>query len=150
MITIAKSFEWDMGHRVPNHQSLCSNPHGHRYKLTVEVSGPVNKTVGDSQQDMVIDFGKLKEIISQKIIQKLDHSFMYWEEDKVMKNFADANKGLKMNEVSFVPTAESIVESIALELNGIFTKDLPDLTLQFLELFETPNSKSIWRKDKVT
>lgn len=144
MIAISRVFEWDMGHRVTNHKSLCKNPHGHRYILTVYVTGPLNNTDNDSAQGMVLDFGELKSLINQHVADVFDHSFMYWSKDPVMSAFADSNTDLKMVPVDFVPTAECIVQHIATILQDVFAKRLPDVTLAKLELNETPKCKAIW------
>ncbi|MFO7820237.1 MAG: 6-carboxytetrahydropterin synthase, partial [Halanaerobacter sp.] len=78
-ISVTKSFSWDMSHMLAGHQGECRNLHGHTYKLEVEV---VNKA-GQMQEvgparGMVVDFKDLKEIVKNKIINPLDHSFLYW------------------------------------------------------------------------
>jgi len=56
----------------------CSNPlwHGHNYTLFVTVKGDVDKTLG-----FVMNSNRLKEIILEKIISKLDHRNMNIETD---------------------------------------------------------------------
>ncbi|MBC7567006.1 MAG: 6-carboxytetrahydropterin synthase [Pedobacter sp.] len=147
MISILKEFEWDMGHRVTNHDSLCKNPHGHRYKMVVEVTGPINKQLGSSQQGMVLDFGLLKKVIMTNIVDPLDHSFMYWKDDDVMNNFSNNNKSLKMNKVSFVPTAECIALDIANQIEVLLSKKMSQVQLLSLRIFETPKSQALWSRD---
>lgn len=146
MITITRTFEWDMGHRVTNHDSLCKNPHGHRYKMDVTIGGPISTKVNESDQGMVLDFGHLKTIINEKIVDRLDHSFMYWNEDEVILDFATQNPSLRMVAVNFIPTAECIVQYIADELTKSLAKELPSITLEKIELFETPKCRAIWSK----
>ena len=144
MISVTKTFEWDMGHRVPNHKSLCKNPHGHRYRLEVVVSGPVINQKGSSQQGMILDFDSLKGIVTKEVISKLDHSFMYWKEDKVIDAFAQLNSDLRMLRVPFIPTAECIVQYIASQLSGIIPNKIEGIKLKSLVLYETPTSKVLW------
>ena len=56
----------------------CSNPswHGHNYTLFVTVKGALNQSLG-----FVMNSTKLKEIIQDKIISKLDHKNMNLETD---------------------------------------------------------------------
>lgn len=56
----------------------CSNPswHGHNYTLFVTVKGELDKSLG-----FVMNSTKLKEIIQEKIINKLDHKNMNLETD---------------------------------------------------------------------
>lgn len=147
MITISRTFEWDMGHRVTNHDSLCKNPHGHRYKMIIQVTGPLNDKQGSPYQGMVFDFGLLKELIISGTVGKLDHCFMYWQEDTVMRSFAVANKDLKMHAVPFIPTVECIAQYLADEIVKLFKDKASDIALVSLRLFETPNSQAEWRKN---
>lgn len=56
----------------------CSNPawHGHNYTLFVTVKGVVDQSLG-----FVMNSSRLKEIIQEKIIAKLDHKNMNLETD---------------------------------------------------------------------
>ena len=47
----------------------CYNIHGHNYELFVTVTGHIKKTSG-----FVMDLKDLKEIIRNKVINKLDHN----------------------------------------------------------------------------
>lgn len=147
MLVISRRFEWDMGHRLPNHKSLCKNPHGHRYKLLIEITGPVNKAKGDPKQGMIIDFGELDEIVTKDILSRLDHSFLYWEEDKVMGDFAELNQDLKMVKTSYVPSAEEIVKDLAKQINKLLIKEGAKIKLVSATLYETPKSFAKWNSD---
>lgn len=147
MISITRQFEWDMGHRVTNHMSLCKNPHGHRYRLLIEISGDIKNKNDKPDQGMVLDFGDLKGLINEEIVDKLDHSFMYWDKDDVMSDFAKNNKELKFIKTSFVPTAECIVGYIAITLQKLFENKLPGIALESATLFETPNCSAKWSRD---
>lgn len=146
MITITRTFEWDMGHRVTNHASLCKNPHGHRYKMEMNISGPLNEKMNDAGQGMVLDFGHLKALVNKEVVDKLDHSFMYWKKDAVMHKFATENDTLRFIGVDFVPTAECIVQYLAEQITAVFKKELPDVVLERVEVYETPTCKAIWTR----
>jgi 6-pyruvoyltetrahydropterin/6-carboxytetrahydropterin synthase len=49
----------------------CYQLHGHNYELFVTVTGPINKISG-----FVIDLKDLKQIIKNKVINKLDHQYI--------------------------------------------------------------------------
>ena len=49
----------------------CYELHGHNYELFVTVTGNINKISG-----FIIDIKDLKQIIENKIIKKLDHSYI--------------------------------------------------------------------------
>jgi 6-pyruvoyltetrahydropterin/6-carboxytetrahydropterin synthase len=59
---ITKIIERDMGHRVLNHKSKCSNLHGHRYKAYITMEGEIIQAKGDTNEGMVIDFSDIKAI----------------------------------------------------------------------------------------
>jgi 6-pyruvoyltetrahydropterin/6-carboxytetrahydropterin synthase len=61
---------------------LCSNPHwhGHNYILFVTVKGEINPEIG-----YLINLSRLKQIIKENIIDKLDHKNLNTQVD-FMKN----------------------------------------------------------------
>ncbi len=138
MIQITKIIEWDMGHRVPQHRHKCRNPHGHRYKLELTLSGPVSCVKGSSQEGMICDFGDIKTLMLESIHQKLDHCFMASEDDPIFSDLAQG-KGQDLNIllVPFVPTAENIVLWCYERLHPILPTNL---SIVRLRLFETPSS----------
>jgi len=97
---IAKEFRWEMGHRLPYHKAGCQNIHGHSYKLIVELEGEVNS------QGMLMDYGDIKRIV-RPLIDELDHSFMCYEDDVLMKEFL-GKANLKAIYVPFQVTAENL------------------------------------------
>ena len=94
---IGKHFEFEASHILPKHPGKCSRLHGHSYKLTVIVDGPVNKDSG-----MVVDFSAIKDTVKEEIIEKYDHRHMndYFETptaETLSRAFFDAiNKKLKI------------------------------------------------------
>ncbi len=98
--TIAKDFNWEMGHRLPYHDGGCQNIHGHSYSMRVEVSGNID------ERGMVIDYFDLKAAV-KPIVDRLDHSFLCSESDEVMCAFFRDNP-MKVNMVPFYSTAENI------------------------------------------
>jgi 6-pyruvoyltetrahydropterin/6-carboxytetrahydropterin synthase len=96
----AKQFRWEMGHRLPYHETGCQNIHGHSYKLIVEFEGEVDS------QGMLIDYGDIKRIV-KPIVEELDHSFMCYDGDVVMKELL-VKADLKAVYVPFQATAENL------------------------------------------
>tara|TARA_Y100000593_G_scaffold13994_3_gene26181 strand:+ start:9918 stop:10364 length:447 start_codon:yes stop_codon:yes gene_type:complete len=141
---ITKSVEFDMGHRVPYHKSKCKNPHGHRYKVEVCLQGDIVDIEGKSENGMVMDFKDVKEILMIYVHDKLDHKFMYWKKDMVMKNFFTENHEFEYIEMPFTPTAENICEWIYKDLATRY-KDVfnNNLRLYYVKLWETPTSVAI-------
>lgn len=86
MQTISKTIEFDAGHRVPTHAGQCRSPHGHRYKVTVRVSGRVVPDLDlASESGMVTDFAFLKDTMMRLVHKTYDHAFIVWEKDDAMR-----------------------------------------------------------------
>ena len=96
----------------------CSNPnwHGHNYTLEVTVAGGTNPETG-----FVLDIKKLKEIIKEYVINKVDH--------KNLNVDTDFMKGL-------IPTSENITMAIWSEL----VDKIPGGKLYSVKLYETENN----------
>src|SRR5271169_6402363 len=43
---ITRRLEFDAGHRIPHHASLCKHLHGHRYAMEITLSGDIITTEG--------------------------------------------------------------------------------------------------------
>jgi len=96
----------------------CSNPnwHGHNYTLEVVVAGNVDPDTG-----FVLDIKKLKDIIHENVINKVDHKNLNLDTD-FMK---DLN-----------PTSENIVVAIWKQLKD----KIPAGKLYSVKLYETENN----------
>lgn len=130
---IAKEFSWEMGHRLPFHEGLCRNIHGHSYKMVVELIGEVNKS------GMIIDFYDLGKVI-KPIIENYDHAFLCWENDKPLREFLE-----KYDMKRVIVSYQATVENICNDLIQVIYKGLKKLEGYNFEklcvkIFETPNS----------
>jgi 6-pyruvoyltetrahydropterin/6-carboxytetrahydropterin synthase len=89
-LSITKLFRFSASHQLPNHNGLCKRTHGHSYLLEVTVGGkPKTKHKKAPDHGMIMDFGKLKRTVEDRIINQLDHRHL--------------------NEIIPQPTAENIV-----------------------------------------
>ena len=123
IIRVKKTFRFEAGHHLPYHQGVCKSQHGHSYKLSVEVEGPIKPEGYGPNSGMVMDFGQLKKIVSKHIINQFDHRYL--------------------NDVFSNPTAENIVQYIAIFINS--NSVLPEgVKLTELLLWETENSCAKW------
>ena len=116
MITITKIFEFAAAHHLPNHKGLCKNIHGHTYVLEIEIASEIQKD--GPATGMIMDFGDLKRIVNEEIINKLDHSYL--------------------NDLFENPTAEMMVDWMSRVLKN-------KLELYRLRLYETPTSFAEWK-----
>jgi 6-pyruvoyltetrahydropterin/6-carboxytetrahydropterin synthase len=82
--TVTRWIEFDAGHRVARHQSQCRHLHGHRYRLTVEVAGPILDDDSPAH-GMVIDFGAIKDALVD-IHDSWDHRFLLGIDDPLLSD----------------------------------------------------------------
>ncbi len=77
MLKVTKEFHFEAAHMLPHHDGQCSRLHGHTYRMIVSISAsePFD-TSNPSSEGMLIDFGDLKTIVNQSIIEKWDHRFL--------------------------------------------------------------------------
>jgi len=139
MIQVTRIIEWDMGHRVPNHKSKCRNPHGHRYRMELTISGDLIEAKGESSEGMVADFGDIKALMMTHIHDVVDHGFMIYEGDEVLRNFFTDNsdENFRVLVVPFIPTAENISAWCCAQI----TPHLPDgVDVVNVRVYETPNA----------
>ncbi|MBP6219435.1 MAG: 6-carboxytetrahydropterin synthase [Oligoflexales bacterium] len=148
MIVITKVIEWDMGHRVPNHQNKCRFLHGHRYRLELSLSGSIQSNKGACDEGMICDFADIKKIAMEKIHDVLDHMFMAHREDPLMQGFEGSQTvhggqqmGSEILFVPFIPTAENIVIWCYEQIQDAFSlAQNKQIRIHQLRLYETPNS----------
>ena len=74
---IAKTFHFNAGHRLADHNGVCRNVHGHNYVCVVYLQGETLDNNG-----MVTDF-KTMNNIKQWIDDNLDHAFIYQQDDHI-------------------------------------------------------------------
>ena len=65
---VTKEFKFDAAHHLTKYHGKCENVHGHTYKLQVTVEGDLN------EDDLVLDFCELKEIVNKNVLNNLDHT----------------------------------------------------------------------------
>lgn len=136
---ITRLYEWDAGHRVPQHKSKCKSPHGHRYSGEFTFEGQLVKESG-SDEGMVLDFGDAKAIIAEFIDGQLDHGYMGQniQDEIVLKCFE--GQGFKVHRVDFPPTAENIADYLLTVLTPKFEDRYgTGLKLVQVKVWETPN-----------
>ena len=147
---IGKVIQWDMGHRVLNHRSICKGLHGHRYKAEICVEGELIQMPGTSEEGMVIDFADIKKIAQKYIQEELDHAFMVWDKDEELLEFFKHSKGHKPVIVPFTPTAENVAVYIFHILKDKFSDVYKTgLHLQSIKLWETPSSYALYESNVV-
>ena len=147
---IGKVIQWDMGHRVLNHRSVCRGLHGHRYKAEICVEGNLVEKENVSEEGMVIDFADIKKTAQKFIQEELDHAFMVWDKDEELLEFFKKSKGHKPVIVSFTPTAENVAAYIYANLKDKFADVFnTGLRLHSIKLWETPTSYAVCESERL-
>ena len=127
---VAKEFRWEMGHRLPFHDGLCTNLHGHSYKLMVEFTGKVNGN------GILVDYYDIKKIVGP-IVDKLDHAFIVNKSDTELIEILT-----KLNSRHVVIDADTTAENISLYfIDEIKKGELPESVTKIkVRVFETENT----------
>lgn len=72
-ISIEKSIYIDFAHHIAGHLGDCINIHGHTWRFTVSLQGPLD------EMGFVADFSAVRKHILQPVHDLLDHSLVLWE-----------------------------------------------------------------------
>lgn len=141
-IRITKEFSFETGHALYGYDGKCRNVHGHSYKLAVTVIG---KPISDSTNvkfGMVIDFGDLKKIVKEEIVNVFDHATVFNKNTPHVELAKELeSRGHNVLLVDYQPTSEMMVIDFA---NKIKSR-LPDnIKLHSLKLRETETSFAEW------
>ncbi len=112
---LKKEFTFDAAHRLERYRGKCEALHGHTYRLAVTLEGHRD------DDDMVFDFTELKKLVSQSVLERLDHAYL--------------------NDVIDQPTAENIALWIWRELDE--KVDRPNCKLHSVQVWETATSSVV-------
>lgn len=138
---ITTKLEFDAGHRIPHHKSVCKNLHGHRYAIEVTIKGEIISDESNTDFGMVMDFKDAKELIKKTIVEEWDHSFIVYKDDFKVLEFLKTLNDHKTVVFPLVPTAENMALVAMDKLKLSFTKKFGSLIKPIkVRLFETPNN----------
>ena len=144
-VRVTKQFKFETGHAIYGYDGLCKNVHGHSFKLDVTILGQPITDPDHVKNGMVIDFGDLKTIVNQEIVDPFDHATVL-NVNSPHKEIADEmeSRGHKILRVSYQPTCEMMIIDFALKLKA----KLPNhLKLYSLKLRETETAFAEWYAD---
>lgn len=141
-IRITKQFSFETGHALYGYDGKCKNVHGHSYKLSVTVIGSPITDTNNVKYGMVIDFGDLKKIVKEEVVDVFDHATVF---NKNTPHIQLANELMQRDHhiilVEYQPTSENMVIDFADKIK----KRLPNnITLFSLRLQETETSFAEW------
>ena len=141
-IRITKQFNFETGHALYGYDGKCRNVHGHSYKLSVTVIGRPITDTSHVKLGMVIDFGDLKKIVKEDIVDVFDHATVFNKNTphvELAKELTD--RGHNVILADYQPTSENMVIDFAKKIKS----RLPDnISLFSLKLQETDTSFAEW------
>jgi 6-pyruvoyltetrahydropterin/6-carboxytetrahydropterin synthase len=141
-IRITKQFNFETGHALYGYDGKCKNVHGHSYKLSVTVIGTPIGDTSHVKYGMVIDFGDLKKIVNEEIVDVFDHATVFngnTPHVELAKELKD--RGHHVLLVDYQPTSEMMVIDFADKIR----KRLPEnIQLHSIKLQETETSFAEW------
>lgn len=141
-IRITKSFTFETGHALYGYDGKCKNVHGHSYKLSVTVIGTPITDTNHVKYGMVIDFGDLKKIVKEEIVDIFDHATVFNQNTphvELAKELMD--RGHHVLLVSYQPTSENMVIDFAQKIKSRLPQNIQ---LHSLKLQETETSFAEW------
>jgi 6-pyruvoyltetrahydropterin/6-carboxytetrahydropterin synthase len=144
-IRVTKQFTFETGHALYGYDGKCKNVHGHSYKLSVTVIGTPSTTVDDVKLGMVIDFGDLKQIVKEEVVDPFDHATVFNKNTPHIELAEELqNRGHKVILANYQPTSENMVIDFAEKI----TARLPaHLLLHSLKLRETETAYAEWFRE---
>ena len=122
MYSIVCSVHFDAAHFLKNYPGKCARTHGHRWHITVQVSGMELNNIG-----ILIDFTDIKTYL-REITDKFDHQLI-----NEVEPFDQIN-----------PTAENLSKYIYKAFKERLSNSYPKLNLDYVEVAENPNSKATY------
>ena len=144
-IRITKKFDFEAGHALYGYDGKCKNLHGHSYKLVVTVIGSPITTPTHVKQGMVIDFGDLKRIVNEQIIQQFDHAMMLNSNTPHIQLLEELKaQGHNVIALPYQPTSENLVVDFAKRIKQQLP---PEVSLYSVRLHETESSYAEWCAD---
>lgn len=130
-----------MAHALWNYDGLCKNIHGHSYILGVTVIGKPIDNDNHVKNGMVMDFGDLKQIVKEEILDPMDHAVVLNQKAPYQPLAAMPQMGERLHLVQYQPTCENLLVDFAERIK----KRLPShIKLFSLRLHETASSYAEW------
>lgn len=133
MYKLKTKASFDSAHFLKDYEGKCSNIHGHRWTVEIEVGAEMLEH--DTQnRGMVVDFSNLKKDL-REIADYFDHSLIM-ETGSLRQATEDAliAENLRIVKVDFRPTAENFAKYIYDEMTSRGYKVIE------ASVYETPNN----------
>ena len=140
-IRVTKEFGFESAHALWNYDGKCRNVHGHSYRLFITVIGEPIIDKQNVKLGMVIDFGDLKKIVNENIVNRFDHTLFVSNKAQIKNMLETEQMFERFEQLDYQPTCENFVIHFA----EILKQKLPkSVELYCIRLYETPTSFAEW------
>ena len=140
-IRLTKQYTFETAHALHNYDGLCKNLHGHSYILYVTIIGEPIEDITNPKLGMVMDFGDLKRIVNENIVDKLDHAVILNKTSPEIDKQKYGEMFQRFEVVNYQPTCENMIIDFAERIKN----NLPaNVQLFSLKLHETATSFAEW------
>ncbi len=133
MYSLRTEHSFDSAHFLAGYEGKCSNIHGHRWQVVIEVKSLTLQT-NQQLKGMLVDFAQLKKDIKEEV-DFLDHVFII-EKNTLKPGTVAAleDEGFQIVMLDFRPTAENMAKYFydRMERRGYQVKSAT--------VYETPNN----------
>ena len=131
--SITRIHQFDYAHRLMKHPGKCASYHGHRGVAEVSVVS----SIIDTEQGMLVDFGRVKEIACGWIDKYWDHGMILQKGDPMIPLLVEQQS--KHYVIEGPPTVENLVMLLTHRLDSEFAlhEDTKKLTVRRVRLYET-------------
>ena len=124
-IRITKQFNFETGHALFGYDGKCRNVHGHSYKLSVTVIGRPITDTSHVKLGMVIDFGDLKRIVKEEIVDQFDHATVFNKNTPHVELAQELmDRGHNVILANYQPTSENMVLDFADKIKARLPKNI--------------------------
>jgi 6-pyruvoyltetrahydropterin/6-carboxytetrahydropterin synthase len=105
MFRVTREISFCYGHRLLNYDGKCRHLHGHNGRAVLTLEAPQLDALG-----MVVDFSRIKHVVSTWIDQTLDHRMLLHRDDPALPFLRQQGEPVFVMDVN--PTAENIAKLI--------------------------------------
>ena len=105
MYRVTREISFCYGHRLLNYDGKCRHLHGHNGRAVLTLEAEELDALG-----MVMDFSRIKQVVSAWIDQNLDHRMVLHKDDPVLPILRQQGEPVHVLDVN--PTAENLARLI--------------------------------------
>lgn len=140
-LRVTKIFELETAHALWGYDGKCANIHGHSYKLTISITGPIIQDNSAVKNGMIIDFTDLKKIVKGAVIDEFDHALLV-NGNTPHAQYAEVESGFsKIILCDYQPTCENMLVDMVKKVRAALPKSIE---LKYAKLQETQSSFAEW------